>query len=53
MESAMPNTEIHLCQCLHCQQETAHPDQVLHQQMNLLLSRFDFDNVKMTRPSGE
>jgi hypothetical protein len=37
----MPNTEIHLCQCLHCQQETAHPDQVLHQQMNLLLSRLD------------
>jgi hypothetical protein len=25
----------------HCQQETPHPDQELHRQMNLLLSRLD------------
>jgi hypothetical protein len=33
--------DIHQCQCSHCQQEAAHPDQVLHRQMNLLLSRLD------------
>lgn len=33
--------DIHQCQCPHCQQEAAHPDQILHRQMNLLLSRLD------------
>ena len=37
----MPSTEVHQCQCPHCQQEAAHPDQALHHQMNLLLSRLD------------
>ncbi len=33
--------DIHQCQCPTCQQEAAHPDQALHRQMNLLLSRLD------------
>lgn len=37
----MPRSEVHRCQCAHCQQETIHPDQELHRQMNLLLSRLD------------
>ncbi len=37
----MPLSEVHTCQCSHCQQETPHPDQDLHRQMNLLLSRLD------------
>jgi hypothetical protein len=37
----MPVTEIHQCQCPNCQQESEHPDQLLHYQMNLLLSRLD------------
>src|SRR2546430_2673148 len=37
----MPQSEVHHCQCTHCQQETSHPDQEFHQQMNLLLSRLD------------
>ena len=37
----MPVPEIHQCQCPHCQQESEHPDQPLHYQMNLLLSRLD------------
>jgi hypothetical protein len=37
----MPQSEVHHCQCVLCQQETSHPDQELHQQMNLLLSRLD------------
>jgi hypothetical protein len=37
----MPQGEGHQCQCLHCQQEMSHPDQELHRQMNLLLSRLD------------
>lgn len=37
----MPRGEVHHCECPHCQQETSHPDQRLHQQMNLLLSRLD------------
>jgi hypothetical protein len=35
----MPSTEVHQCQCPHCQQEATHPDQWLHHHMNLLLSR--------------
>jgi len=37
----MPNAEVRRCQCPHCQQKAAHPDQALHYQMNLLLSRLD------------
>jgi len=37
----MPRAKVHHCECPHCQQETPHPDQELHQQMNLLLSRLD------------
>ena len=37
----MLNAEVHRCQCPHCQQDAAHPDQALHYQMNLLLSRLD------------
>ncbi len=35
----MPVTEIHACQCLHCQQELEHPDRERHQQMNVLMSQ--------------
>ena len=34
-------TTIHQCKCDICQQSESHPDQVLHQQMNLLMSRLD------------
>jgi hypothetical protein len=37
----MPRAEVHQCECPHCQQDTPHPDQELHRQMNLLLSRLD------------
>ena len=37
----MPNSVVHVCQCPNCQQADGHPDQKLHQQMNLLLSRLD------------
>lgn len=37
----MPLSEVYTCRCGHCQQETSHPDQDLHRQMNLLLSRLD------------
>jgi len=37
----MARSELHQCQCPHCRQETVHPDQELHRQMNLLLSRLD------------
>src|SRR6266436_7706231 len=37
----MPRSEVHHCECPHCQQEMPHPDQELHRQMNLLLSRLD------------
>ena len=37
----MPSAEVHRCQCPHCQQEGTHPDQALHHQMNVLLSRLD------------
>lgn len=32
---------IQQCQCPNCQQETVHPDHILHRQMNLFLSRLD------------
>lgn len=34
-------TEIHSCQCEHCRQPAEHPDQLLHHQINLLMSRLD------------
>src|SRR5579859_6527589 len=37
----MSRSEMYACQCKHCQQQTSHPDQDLHWQMNLLLSRLD------------
>jgi hypothetical protein len=37
----MPFSEVHVCQCSHCQQEDDHPDKQIHRQMNLLLSRLD------------
>lgn len=37
----MPRAEVHQCECPHCQQDTPHPDQELHRQMNVLLSRLD------------
>ena|SRR5450631_3686801 len=37
----MPKTEIHICQCPHCQQDGIHAEKAWHRQMNLLLSRLD------------
>ena len=32
---------VHQCECAQCQQNFAHPDQQLHQQINLFFSRLD------------
>ena len=37
----MPLSAVGVCQCPACRQPGEHPDQKLHQQMNLLLSRLD------------
>ena len=37
----MPQREVHRCQCSHCLGPGPHPDQELHRQMNLLISRLD------------
>jgi len=37
----MASLDVAICQCPGCQQPGDHPDRVLHQQMNLLLSRLD------------
>lgn len=37
----MTRREVHSCQCANCQQETPHPDQEQHREMNLFLSRLD------------
>jgi hypothetical protein len=37
----MSRSEVYACQCKHRQQQRPHPDQDLHRQMNLLLSRLD------------
>ena len=37
----MSSAEVHRCQCPHGQEEGTHPDQALHHQMNVLLSRLD------------
>ncbi|MCI0647582.1 MAG: transposase [Chloroflexi bacterium] len=34
-------TTIHQCECEVCQQSEVHPDQALHRQMNLFMSRLD------------
>ncbi len=48
----MPLSEVYTCQCKHCQQETSHPDQDLHRQMNLLLSRLDEQQRRGSRRGG-
>ncbi len=37
----MPISEIHVCQCMHCQGSGEHPDKKVHKQINLLVSRLD------------
>jgi hypothetical protein len=37
----MPSADIYSCKCHNCQHEASHPDQLLHHQMNMLLSRLD------------
>jgi hypothetical protein len=37
----MPQTNIHQCQCPHCQSTSPHPEQALHRQMHAFLSRLD------------
>ena len=37
----MSAIEVRICQCPRCQAGAAHPDRVLHAQMNLLLSRLN------------
>jgi hypothetical protein len=37
----MPISEIHICQCAHCQGSGEHPDKKVHKQINLLVSRLD------------
>ena len=37
----MTEKTIHQCQCPNCQQDEGHPDQELHHQMNVFLSRLD------------
>ncbi len=37
----MSKSEIHQCECAHCQQPGEPPEKELHYQMNLLLSRLD------------
>src|SRR5579864_3195715 len=37
----MSAPEVHPCECSTSQQNMPHPDQVVHRQMNLLLSRLD------------
>ena len=37
----MSERDIHQCQCPNCQQAEEHPDQELHHQMNVFLSRLD------------
>ena len=37
----MGQKAIHQCQCSNCLQAEAHPDKLIHHQMNVLLSRLD------------
>ena len=38
---SMPQQEVHHCRCSNCFSPDHHPDQEIHRQMNLLLSRLD------------
>ena len=40
-EASLPDSVVHQCECPECQQAITHPEQILHQQMNLLMSRLD------------
>ena len=37
----MPISEVHICQCAHCQGTGEHPDKKVHKQINLLMSRLN------------
>ncbi len=37
----MPTRTLHRCECANCLQEADHPERLLHEQINLLLSRLD------------
>ena len=37
----MPTRTLHQCECRACQQEANHPERLLHEQINLLVSRLD------------
>ncbi len=37
----MPDKPVHQCQCSPCQQAHPHPDQLWHQNLNILMSRLD------------
>lgn len=37
----MSQQDVHQCQCSNCLSPEDHPDQEIHRQMNLLLSRLD------------
>ena len=37
----MASLDVRVCQCPQCQQPGDHPERLLHQQINLLLSRLD------------
>ncbi len=44
----MPITEkIHECECEDCQEEKEHPNRALHQQINVLVSRLDEQQLEM------
>lgn len=40
-ELSVSTSVVHQCECPVCQQAAPHPDQILHQQMNLLMSCLD------------
>lgn len=37
----MPEIQVHQCQCEVCQGQESHPDQVIHHQINLFMSRLN------------
>ena len=56
------SNKIHQCQCVHCQQEDTHPDQLGHRQINLLISSLNeqqrrwyvaLESIKMGRGGTE
>jgi hypothetical protein len=42
----MSRSEVYACQCKHCQQQTPHPDQDLHRQMNLRFAAWMNNSVE-------